>query len=485
MTQMKELEDSARQGGLYPLRDSQKRALEGWIQGRDLLIIWPTGSGKSLCYQLPALIGGDLTIVVSPLIALMEDQVRKGRALGWPVSCVHSGVARQERESRLKAVKEGSIRLLYVTPERFRQDAFWEALSGRKVKLLAIDEAHCISQWGHDFRPDYSRLGEIRERMGRPQVMALTATATRAVQEDILRQLRVETKDALTLWEGVERPNLHLSVEETENEEDKNGAVLHWLKATAGPKLVYFTLIGTLEKTAAFLRGRGITPSIYHGELPDSERRRSHESFFSGKTDLMLATPAFGLGVDKADVRGILHYEVPGSLESYFQEVGRAGRDGIRSDCLLLYRQQDLETQMRFIQTLTPEPSFVQAVYNLLVSWQDRLPGLELDDLREQLSFKNKKDFRLETAMGLLERLDVIRWPHRRLKNLEILRPLEGGDLDAGLWRERQKHMHEKLLSLVQWVRSPECRKTGIYEYFGWEDSKPCGLCDNCERAQA
>lgn len=480
---LQDLEQIAQTSGHLPLRPAQVKALTSWLAGHNLLLVWPTGSGKSLCYQLPALASPGLTVVISPLIALMEDQVQKARNFGWPMTCVHSGVGREERSARLKRVKDGKIKLLYVTPERFRQVEFREVLKGLQISLMAVDEAHCISQWGHDFRPDYSRLREIRASLGNPQVMALTATATKEVQGDILAQLGMAT-DAEVLWEGVERPNLHLAAEEFDHSDDKLPAVRDWLKAVVGPKILYFTLISTLQKTSAWLEAQGFAHNTYHGDLDDRRRKRSQQEFLGGECELMLATPAFGLGVDKPDIRGVAHFEIPGSLEAYFQEVGRAGRDQKPAVCRLFYAQSDLETQMRFIESLTPDPAFVRATYNLLVSWKDRLNVISLDDLREQLSFKNKRDYRLETALSFLDRWGVIRFAHRRLNQLEFLRDLEESDLTEELWRARKLSLQKKLMGMVQWFRSDQCRKVGIYEYFGWPNSKPCGFCDQCESSQ-
>lgn len=478
MQTLNDLEKYAKKAGFYPLRPAQTRALTEWAAGRDLVVVWPTGSGKSLCYQLPALASPGLTVVLSPLIALMEDQTDKAEALGWPVTCIHSGVPRDQREKRLARAVSGEVKLLYVTPERFRQPAFAQAFKSVKISLLGVDEAHCISQWGHDFRPDYSRAGEIREMLGRPQCMALTATATAATQKDIIEQLGM--KNPAVLWEGVERPNLFLAAEEFHSNDEKFPELCRWLGRVKGPKIVYFTLISTLEKTAA-LMGKKYEFEVYHGDLEDRARLRSQRNFLEGKSQLILATPAFGLGVDKPDVRGVAHFETPGSIEAYFQEVGRAGRDGNPSQCLMLYAQSDLETQMRFIDSLTPEPDYVKAVYELLIRWKDRLTTVKLDDLREQLSFKNKYDQRLETAMNLLDRWGVIRWPHRRLDRLSIERPLTPEDLTPELWLARRKQLQTKLHALVQWFRGEDCRKVAIYEYFGWQGSaKECGLCDRC-----
>ncbi len=481
MTSISDIEEIARQAKLFPLREPQRRAMVQLLAGQNLLLIWPTGSGKSLCYQLPALAREGMGLVISPLIALMEDQVAKGRALGWPVTCVHSGLKREERKKRLATVARGAVKLLYVTPERFRQDEFCQLLTETKISLLAVDEAHCISQWGHDFRPDYSRVGEIRRKLGDPQVIALTATATKEVQADILRLLHLTAESTALMWEGVERPGLHLAAVECESHEDKLNALVDWLGEVKGAKIVYFTLISTLQKVSHVLAQKGIEHGVYHGDLEARARNQTQSRFLGGATELLLATPAFGLGIDKADVRGVLHFEIPGSLEAYFQEVGRAGRDQLPAHCLFLYWQEDLETQMRFIETLTPEPAYIRALYNLLVSWQDRLSTLDMEELRAQLSFKNKRDFRLETALNVLERWDVIRWPRRRLQELTLLRPLTAEDLSEELWKARKLQLQKKLLALVQWFRGEGCRKVEIYRYLGWANSEPCGFCDRCD----
>jgi len=479
MSVLVQLENLAKNANLYPLREAQARAFKEWANGRDLVVIWPTGSGKSLCYQLPALLNPGLTVVLSPLIALMEDQTSKGRALGWPVTCIHSGLDREEKDRRLAQAVSGAVKLLYVTPERFRQPHFVEAMKKVSVSLLAVDEAHCISQWGHDFRPEYSRAGEIRKSLGNPPCMALTATATAATQKDIVEILGM--KNPALMWEGVERPNLFLAAEEFEHADDKFPEMCKWLDKVKGPKIVYFTLITTLEKTANQLLGKKYAFEVYHGDMEDRARKRSQQNFIEGRSELILATPAFGLGVDKADVRGVMHFETPGSIEAYFQEVGRAGRDQKPSQCLLLYSQNDLEVQMRFIDSLTPDPDYVRAVYDLLLRWKDRLKSLSLDDLRAQLSFKNKSDQRLETSLNLLDRWGVIQYPNRKLGLVTFERPLTPEDLTPELWQGRRKQLQSKLLALVQWFRGKECRKIAIYKYFGWEGpEKDCGLCDVC-----
>lgn len=467
--------------GLSELKSSQKKALEAWADGKNLLVVWPTGHGKSLCYQLPALLGEGLVLVVSPLVALMADQVLKAQKLNLPFTFINSSLSREQREQRQADLKAGRYRLVYVTPERFRKEEFWQALEGVKVSLLAVDEAHCISQWGHDFRPDYSRLGEIRRRLGSPQTMALTATATVQVQKDIVQQLQIETPELLL--EGVERPNLFLGVVDIYGEEAKNEWLEEFLTRETGNVIVYFSLITTLVKASQFLQSKKIRHVVYHGDLPPSVRAQNQKEFVNGRARLILATPAFGLGVDKPDVRGLVHYEIPGSVEAYYQEVGRAGRDGNPSECWLLYDQEDLEKQMEFIEWATPEPAYLRALFDFLRKNEDKLGSMDLDHIRGQLSFKNKRDYRLETALAALDRWNVIEWPNRDLTKLRVVGELEATIFNETAWRERRKHLQMNLFSLVEWVKTEGCRKVLLYKYFGWPNEKNCGQCDVCRSA--
>ena len=318
--------------GYRAFRGTQEAIIERTLADKHSLVLMPTGGGKSLCYQVPALMRDGLTIVLSPLIALMKDQVDTLNARGIDATFINSSLSKEARIARYRAIANGSYKLLYVTPERFQKPDFRDVLSVRKVPLLAVDEAHCVSQWGHDFRPDYTRVGEIRQFLSYPTTLALTATATREVQRDIVQQLGLEEADVELFHEGIERPNLALVVEEVWGEDDKLQhllTILRKFKAHDGGHIIYFTLIKTLERLSHLLEEEGVPHGCYHGSLRPVDRKRMQERFLSGKEPIVLATNAFGMGIDKANIRTVTHAEVPGSLESYYQEIGRAGRDGL------------------------------------------------------------------------------------------------------------------------------------------------------------
>ena len=323
--------------GHTEFRAYQEGIVDRVMSGENMLVVMPTGFGKSLLYQLPALAKEGTTVVVSPLIALMQDQVSALRKKGIAASFLASVLQKEDREKRQKEFAEGKYKLFYVTPERFKKLEFLQALSEVRISFLAVDEAHCISQWGHDFRPEYSRLGEIRQQIGGPQVVAFTATATEETQKDICRQLGISAESLVMA--AVERPNLSLNVHEVYGEDAKIRALMGLCHQIKGPKIIYVSLISTLYKLSEQLGRLGLKHLIYHGQLPANERARNQKNFMESPEELILATPAFGLGVDKSNIRGVIHAEIPGSIEAYLQEVGRAGRDGLRSECHLLYDQ--------------------------------------------------------------------------------------------------------------------------------------------------
>lgn len=349
--------------GFEAFRPGQREAVEAALAGRDSLIVMPTGGGKSLCYQLPGLASEDLTIVVSPLIALMNDQWRRLTAAGHPVAMVSSGMSEEAARGALDQVRSGAARIVYCAPERFASTVFLEALARRRVDLLAVDEAHCVSEWGHDFRPDYLRLPQIAERLGRPTLMACTATATKAVAAEIAT--RFGLRDPLEVRSGFDRPSLSFDVvrlEGTGSKARRMALLEAGLSDPANrPAIVYCGTRKDTDEIAAELRGAGLRALAYHAGMETDDRTEAQRRFMGDEIDVIVATNAFGMGVDKAGVRSVWHMAIPTSLEAYYQEAGRAGRDGRPAKAVLLAMRVDLGRLVRFNQQRAGDPELAIA----------------------------------------------------------------------------------------------------------------------------
>ncbi len=459
--------------GHAAFRDGQREIVESVLDGKDVLAVLPTGGGKSLLYQLPAFLLPGATVAVSPLISLMKDQVDQLRARGLKAALLNSSQDWEEQDRILSLVARGEVKLLYVAPERWRSQRFREALARLQVALLAVDEAHCVSDWGHDFRPDYLRLPEACEALGRPPILAVTATATELVRREIARGLGLQP-DHRVFVRGFDRPNLRFSVAACPSEADKEAALERALAGvTTGAAIVYGGTRKTCERVARRLQAAVPGGAVlYHAGLPSEERRRAQDRWFSGEARVVVATNAFGLGINKEDVRLVVHHDLPGSLEAYYQEAGRAGRDGLPAECVLLHSGSDIHLQNFLIDGAYPERSLVESVFQAL---RDRR-GSDPSSLRDALP-RGPSEKAIGSALKLL-----VEAGHARDDRDTGFETVSGGELaiDWAHQDELRERERARLDEILRYARTGVCRRAAIMRYFGAPLAR-CGRCDACE----
>ncbi|HET9754398.1 MAG TPA: ATP-dependent DNA helicase RecQ [Myxococcales bacterium] len=460
--------EAGRRFGVRKFRPGQRELMEAVLRGRDALGMLPTGGGKSLTYQIPALFLPRAVVVVSPLLSLMQDQREKAEAARIEVAKLDSTLSTSEERDAVEQIASGANDLIYVTPERLENPEHVAPLRERGVSLLVVDEAHCVSQWGHDFRPAYLALAEAARALGRPPILALTATATPEVVEDIVRQLGM--KEVEIVHTGVDRPNLFIEVRRTVNRAMKEQALLEALRREEGPGIVYCATVRKVEELYRWLRGQGAEVGRYHGQLAAAEREEMQRRFMSDDLRVVVATNAFGLGIDKPDIRFVAHWNFPGSVEAWYQEAGRAGRDGEPARVTLLYRLEDKRIQSYFLGGKYPSREESQMVFRAIGAGKSAKAIADAVELGEK---------RVKVIVAQLVGAGVV---ERRGRSL-----VRTGDLDAealagvlSAYEERQTGDRERLETMMRFAQSALCRWRLLREYFGEERGEDCGNCDNC-----
>jgi ATP-dependent DNA helicase RecQ len=430
--------------GFDKFRPGQEKAIECVLEGKSTLVIMPTGGGKSLCYQLPALVLEGVTIVISPLISLMKDQVDSLNAVGIPATMINSSISLTEADERLSDVKTGKYKLLYIAPERFYNQEFMAALSGIKVGLFAVDEAHCISQWGHDFRPSYLKLRYAIELVENPPVIALTATATREVRIDIVKQLGLADPEVIVT--GFARPNLQFGVIQV-NDSQKPQFVMDIISSVPdGSGIIYAGTRSRVDQLVGRLLENNIEAMAYHAGMDPDDRKWVQENFMSGKAKVIVATNAFGLGIDKRDIRFVIHYDMPGTVEAYYQEAGRAGRDGKPSYTIMLFSARDRHLQEFFIKGDNPPPGVILELYGILKNYETDIVLVTYAELAGMVS-EDIPEMAIGTALKILEREGLIARARDKAGNayLKLLGNYEDAFNSLGERAKKQRELFNAL----------------------------------------
>ncbi len=462
--------------GIEELRPGQKQIIETVLKGGNALGVMPTGAGKSLCYQLPALFFPKTTVVVTPLLSLMHDQTLKLEEAGVEVTHLDSTLTSREEKEAVRDVKNGHNALVYVTPERLENPQYLEILKKGGVSLLVVDEAHCVSQWGHDFRQAYLAIRKAIEALGNPPVLALTATATPEVEKDILAQLNVE--NVKVFHTGVDRKNLSFAVYRTVNAEMKFQRLTTLIHDNPGTGIIYVSTIRLANELHAQLLKVGVIAGKYHGKMRMKDREAVQEDFMANRYRVIVATKAFGLGIDKPDVRFVIHYTFPDSVESYYQEAGRAGRDGKKAVVALLYRLEDKRVHCFFLGGKYPNRSDAAQLYSTLIKLTEI--GQKTTELNAVIATSGLAKRKVQVLIAYLEKEKII----QNRKGISLKKVFTDGDsLDKFLshYEERLGQDKTRIQEIMKYGQTTSCRAQFFRDYFGEKHGQVCQKCDNCK----
>ena len=466
--------------GWDQLRPGQLEAMEQVMAGRDTLVVMPTGSGKSAVYQVPALLLDGPTVVVSPLIALQRDQVAalSRRAGSGGAVAANSSLSAGAREEAFERLRAGEVEFFFLAPEQLARPDVLEAVAEARPSLFVVDEAHCVSSWGHDFRPDYLRLGQVVEQLGHPTVLALTATASPPVREEVVDRLHL--RDAVQIVRGFDRPTLHLEVQGHREDDQKREAVVMRAMGEPKPGIVYTSTRKSAEAYAQALAGLGIDAAAYHAGMRAADRESTQSRFMAGGLDVVVATTAFGMGIDKADVRFVLHAEVADSIDSYYQEIGRAGRDGQPASAVLFYREADLGLR-KFFAAGSADQQALRKVAALVHHAEEPVEPREI--AREM----DITATRLTGLVNLLEEAGAVELTEDGTVDTvdDEATPKELADAAVQVAESHKKVEQSRLTMMRGYAETTGCRRQYLLAYFGEQRDEPCGNCDTCEAGSA